>query len=462
MNQDDSFEKTINKNVELVLGDHKRAIRTLAWPMILSMFIMNAYNLIDGIWVAGLGAGALAAVGFVTPMFNIIGGIANGLGAGTTSLIARYIGAKDKENADFSAAQAIVISIIASVIISIFLLVFQRDILLILGAKDVIGLSMEYSTVIFVFIFLFVISSVGSGILRAEGDVKRAMYAMILSAVVNIVLDPIFIYVFGWGVAGAAWATIVSAAGATLLIMYWILIKRDTFITLKRSYFKFKWKLIKQILDVGIPSSFEMVCVAITIGIFNAVLMMVGGVNYVAAYTAGMRFIIFAMVPATGISTATVTVAGAAYGSRNYLKLKKSFNYSVFLAFIVAILVSVLIFIYAEQIALLFSYSPETAHLTPLIADFLRIMTVFLLAQPFGIIPSSAFQAMGKGFTALALTIIRENFASLFFAFLFVFFLMFGPYGVWWGKAIGKVVGGLIGLIYIEYYMNRLIKTSSK
>lgn len=461
-NKNESFSESANDNIEIILGDHKTAIRRFAVPMIFSMLIMSIYNLIDGIWVAGLGGPALAALGFVTPMYMIISGISNGMGAGVTSLISRYIGAKDKEGSNLSASQAILISFIASILLSIIFLIFQKDILILLGAKEVLSLSLQYSTIIFAGIILFVLSSVASGILRAEGDVKRVTYVMAVSAVLNIILDPIFIYTFEWGIAGAAWATLLSVLFSTIIILYWILVKKDTFVTLKKEYFKFNTKIIRKLLAVGIPASFEMVFVALSAGLFNGLLILTGGVDAVAVYSAGMRFVMFAIVPAIGLALATVTVAGAAYGAHKFKKLNETFKYSIRIGFLISIVLAILVFIFAPYIALLFSYSNQTAHLTPYIADFLRVMSIFFLAEPFGVIPSSVFQSMGKGVTSLILTIIRETVAMIIFASIFVFVFNMGYVGVWWGVAIGKLVGSLIGYFYTKLYIKHLIKLAEE
>ena len=105
-----------NKNVRMMMGDYKVAVRKMAWPMILSMLITMSYNLIDGIWVSVLGAAPLAAVGFVTPLFMVVNGLANGLGAGASSFIARKIGGKRKDLADLGASQSFLIGIIIPII----------------------------------------------------------------------------------------------------------------------------------------------------------------------------------------------------------------------------------------------------------------------------------------------------------------------------------------------------------
>ena len=219
-----------SKNIEMITGDPKRAIRKLAWPMMLSMLLIMLYNIADSIWVAGLGADALAAVGFITPLFMVLIGLGNGIGAGANSLIARNIGAKNIEGANNAGLHAIVLSIIVSVIFTVLIEVFMVPILQFMGAGNTIGYAMDYSYIIFGFLFIFVFSGVASAIFRSEGDMRRATIAIAVTAVMNIVLDPIFIYVLDFGISGAAWATVISATLSCLVMSYWIWGKNDLFL----------------------------------------------------------------------------------------------------------------------------------------------------------------------------------------------------------------------------------------
>ncbi|MDR3063454.1 MAG: MATE family efflux transporter, partial [Methanobrevibacter sp.] len=119
----------MRKNIDLITGDPKKAIVKLAWPMMVSMLLIMVYNLADSIWIAGLGSDALAALGFVTPLFMIIIGLGNGLGAGANSLIARSIGGKDKKTADNAALHSVLITFILSILTPIIVLLFLKDIL---------------------------------------------------------------------------------------------------------------------------------------------------------------------------------------------------------------------------------------------------------------------------------------------------------------------------------------------
>ena len=457
-----SKDDNITKRISLITGNPKKAIRSLAVPMIVSMLLMMAYNLADSIWVAGLGSNALAALGFITPVFMIIIGIGNGLGAGATSLIARCIGAENKKGADNAAIHSIIMTLIVAAVLTVFILISLPSILTIMGAGESLGLAVQYGQIVFGGLIFLIISSVGSGILRAEGDVKRAMYAMAATAILNIVLDPIFIYSLGMGVSGAAWATVISSGISSALILYWLLLKRDTYISLSLNDFKANFKVIKDILGVGMPASAEFLIMSILGIILNIILVTTGGTDTVAVYTAGWRVVNIAMIPAIGIGTAAITVAGAAYGAKKYENISTALNYSVKLGVSIALVTSIFTYIFAPNISGIFAYSSQSAFLAPQIASFLQVMCLFYVIVPLGITASSIFQAMGKGTTSLILTIIREVAFISVFAYLFAFILGIGEQGVWWGIVAGGACGCILAYIWARIYVKRLKKNYSR
>ena len=247
---------TKTEHIDILTGDPKTAIKKLAVPTMLSMLLIIAYNLADTFWVSGLGPNPLAALGFVAPLFFILVGFGNGIGAAASSTIARAIGAKDKKLAENNATHSLILTVISSIIIPIIIILFLDDILIFMrGSGAALDDSLIYGTIIFAGMFFMIVPMVLSSILRAEGDVKRPMYSMIATALLNIVLDPIFIYIFGWGVAGAAWASILSSGISTLIMSYWIWIKKDTF--LRINHFKYNSGILKDILSISLPATSE-------------------------------------------------------------------------------------------------------------------------------------------------------------------------------------------------------------
>lgn len=452
------FKQDMTEGVSLITGNPKKAIIKLSGPMIIAMFLMTLYNLVNAIWVAGLGGDALAAIGFVTPVYMILVGLSNGLGAGATSAIARYIGAKKKKDANNAAIHSMLITVGISVIITVPLLVFLKPILLLLGAGSTVDLAVQFGQVMFGGTILMIFTGVGYGVLRAEGDAKRTMYAMAVSSVLNMILDPILIYVAGWGIAGAAWGTVISMALVSAVLLYWFFIKEDTFISLSRKDFTPDRKVSKNILGVGLPASAEFLVMSILVGILNGLLVKVGGTDAVAVYSAGWRVVMMATMPIIAVGTSVVTVAGVAFGSRRYKNLSVSHHYSIKVGFIIALITGVLTFIFARYIAMVFAYSPQSAYLAPTIAAFLQVMCFFFIFMPPGVMSSSIFQAVGKGTTSLTLTVLRELVFATLFAYIFAIPLGMGQQGVWWGIVAGNIFGGINAYIWARLYIKRLKK----
>jgi len=448
--------KNADKRIKMITGDPKKAIRKLSFPMMLIMILIISYQVVDSIWVAGLGFDALAALGFITPLYMIIIGLGQGLGAGTTSLIARSIGGKNKDKASNAGLHSLLITALLSIVLPVIMLVFLRDILILMGATSVLDLATEYGQIVFIGSFSLLFNLVGSSILRAEGDMKRATYAIAISSLLNMIIAPIFIYTLKMGIGGAAVATLISSSVAAAAIFYWILVKKDTYVSLKLKKFHFNREIIKDILSVTIPASLEQFVMSIlTIGV-NSMLIMVAGTTAVAVYTAGWRIVSFGIIPALGIETAVITVAGIAYGAKNYKNLKISVNYAIKLGVLISLALVAIIYIFAPNIAWLFSYSADSSNLAPMIADFLRIFCVFFIAIPFGLASTAVFQAVGKGTTSLILVILRDVVLSLIMAYILGVFLHLGEVGVYWGIVLGVIMGSAVSYLYFRLFLRGL------
>ncbi len=455
-------DEMISKGVSLLTGDPRTAIKAMAWPIFIAMFLLTMYNIVDAIWVAGISSDALAAIGFVTPVFMIVIGFGNGIGAGVTSLISRRIGAKDKKGADGAAVQSLILAFVLSVLFTALLIPVAEPVLIALGAGDVIGLTLDYGNIIFLGTVFFLFTNISYAILRAEGDTKRTMYAMAISAVLNMVLDPIFIFYLGMGIAGAAVATVLSVASVSLVVLYWFFIKKDTYITIRITDFSPDFGIVKKILSVGIPASLEFVIMSALMMILNGMLVIVGGTDAVAVYSTGWRVVMFALIPLIAIATSLVAVAGAAFGGRLYSKMNESYYYSLKLGFIISLFTAVFTWIFAPQIALIFTYSDESAHLAPAIVAFLQTMCLFYLFVPPGMMSGSLFQAAGKGMNSLVIHILRSLVFIAVFAWIFTFILDMGQEGVWWGIVAGDILGGIAGYIWASAYLKRLLKYEDK
>ena len=450
-----SKDRGNNSNIELITGDYKQAIKKLAWPMMVSMFLVMAYNLADSIWVAGLGSDALAAIGFITPLFMILVGLGNGVGAGANSLIARYIGAKDKDGVNNAALHSLVLTLIISILGSVVMYIILPTLLEIMGAGSSTQLALDYGNIVFMFMIVFIYSNVGAAILRSEGDVTRAMYVMAITAILNIVLDPIFIYILGMGIAGAAWATVISATVSCAVLLYWMHVKKDTFIDLTLSNYHTSGYIYKNILTVAIPSTAENLIFSVLGICINYFLVIVSGNVAVATYTAGMRLIQLSMIPLVGFGTALLTVIGVSYGAHDFKRLNDSFYYTLKLGLLISTIMAVIFYIFAPQISIIFAYG-STASLAPRIASLIRLMIIFIYGVCLGMVSAMLFQGVGKGFTSLTLTFIRALLLEVVVAYILGILLGMGEQGVYLGVVSGGLLGGIISFLYSRFYISRL------
>jgi len=446
-----------NKNVELMRGEPEIAVRKLAIPIMISMLLTASYNIVDGIWVAGLGQAAIAGIGFVTPIFMILNGFSVGLGNGATSSISRSVGAKNRERASKSAAHSLLIFLVASIVLTVTLLIIQESLLKTYGASgQSLTEAIKYGTPLFLGLFAFMFANGGSGILRGEGDMKRAMYAMIVSVALNFILDPIFIYVLNLGSAGASLATIVSSLGAAIVIIYWILIKKDTYVNVTFKGFKFDSEIARDILKVGIPASLDMFVMSIAMSFYLMFISSVGGEYGIAAFTSGQRLYLFGIMPLTAIASAVAAVSGSAFGARNWDYLSRTHTYGTKFAMLVSIVILLILVIFAPQLSMIFAYTPDTAPLIPEITSFLRIASFGLLLVGIGMPSSFFYQGIGRGTTSLAWTIIRELVFTVGFTYLFGIVLNWGLTGIWVGLAIGRIIASILNFTYARYTIRKL------
>ncbi|EMR73745.1 putative efflux protein, MATE family [Thermoplasmatales archaeon SCGC AB-539-N05] len=470
MNKDSFNKKSVvnavvpeqTKGVKTLLGDPKKAIIKLALPMILAMSVQTIYNLVDAIWVSGLGADALAAVGFVFPIFFIAMALSTGLGMGAGSAISRRIGAKDKEGADNVAVHSLIITLLLAVAFTVPLFVFAENIFVLIGAGKTVGLTVDYGQIIFAGSIFIFFTSVANAILRGEGDAKRAMYAMVLGAGLNILLDPILIYVLDMGIAGAAWATVISLAITSVIMLNWLLFKRDTYVSFKFSDFKFDKSIIKDIFRVGFPASFSQLSMSITMIIMNIIIVMVNSTDGVAIYSTGWRVASMAVLPTMGVATALISVSGAAFGANSFDKVKISHTYAIKIGLAIEIVIAILTFIFAPQMAAVFTQSESAAHIAPDLIIFLRTITIFYPTISFGMLSSAVFQGMGKGVNALIVTILRTVILTPLFAVLFAFNLNLGLIGVWWGIVAANIIGPAVAFLWVKLYIKRLTNSIKK
>jgi len=453
------FQKQ-TKGVKALLGDPKKAILTLSLPMIVAMIVQTLYNLINRIWVSGLGTDAAAAVGFAFPLLFMGTAIATGLGVGGGSAISRKIGAKDKKGGDIAAVHTLILMVIVALVYAIPLFVFAEYMFRLMGAEQATATASLYARIMYSASIVSFFTSIATALLRSEGDAKRSMSAMILGGILNAVLDPIFIYVFGWGVPGAAIASVVSICVSAVLLFYWLFLKKNTFLSFPFRGFHFDKSVLKDILAVGFPASLLQLSMAIMLFLMNIIVERISGTDGVAVFSTGWAVATTASMPLLGMATAVVSVTGAAYGAREYKKLDIAHLYSLKIGILIETSIAIATFIFAPVITLAFTMSSDMVHLGNDITTFLRIICIYYPATAFGMLSSSLFQGVGKGLYSLIVTILRTIILIIPLAWIFGVIFGWGLPGAWWGLVVANIIGSAITFIWAKMYVNSLLRST--
>ena len=447
-----------SSNVDVMLGNPKRALLKLSLPLIVSLLISSFYNLIDAAWVSGLGVDALAGVGFFTPIFMVLVGFGNGLGAGASFAISKYIGEENKLKADNASIHSILLDIIVSLVLTIALLVFLNPILKIMGAGQTINYAADYGMILLIGSIFIILSNALYGVFRGEGDSKRPMYAMIASAILNIILDPIFIYTLNLGVRGAAIATLISAVFVILILIYWFYIKKDTYLKPNLSNFNFNKDISRDIIKVGIPASIQLLNNAFFAAVFSALLVYVGSTDSVAVYSTGWRIVIITTTPLLAIGTALISVIAANFGAKNYKNIQVAHRYAMKVSLMLAVVVMVFTNVFAGEISSIFTSGGSSARISAELASFIAWIVIYYPTMAVGVPSTYVFQGIGKGITAMFQTIMRETGFTIFFAVLFAVVLNYGVWGAWMGIVLGEIVSNNLTGIWADLEIKKLLK----
>ncbi|KAF5084054.1 MATE family efflux transporter [Methanoculleus horonobensis] len=452
--EDDTPSSSNQKETEgtkILLADPKTAILRLSLPMMVAMTLMTLYNVVDAFWVSGLGADALAAVGFSFPLFIITIGLASGLGTGGEAALARTIGARDRAGASSVAMHTILLMTVLAVVVTIPLFLFAQDIFVLMGAGDAVGLATEYARILFLGTFALLFGEVAYALMHGEGDAKRTMYAMAAGAVANIILDPILIYGLDMGIAGAAWATILAEVIAAVPMAYWLFVKRDTYIALCFRKFRPDTAVVRNVLQVGLPAAAEQLALALMALILNGVIVLIASTDGVAVYSVGWRVVSIGLTPILAISSAVVAVTGATYGARAYARMETALRFAARLGLGIGIGLAAATFVFAPGIAAFFTVG-EAAGIAPELTTYLRVMSLVYPMVGFGLFSASFFQGTGLGTRSLTITILQNVVLSILFAWIFAAGLGLGLSGIWWGVAAGNAIGAALGYAWARRY----------
>ena len=462
----DSVQKE-GSRLDKFLNNPSKALWTLAIPIMAGMGIQTLYNIVDMIFIGRLGGEAIAGIAFNMPLFFLVLGLTMGLGTGVTASIARFIGKDNKAGADNSAEHAMVMALFISLVLTSLVFLFGEEILSSLGAEGVIlPIAWEYLRVICIGLPFMVFSGFFRSILAGEGDMKLPMMVAGLGTILNIILDPIFIFNldnyggigFGMGIKGAAAATVISQSIVFFIFVYMLFIKDHAYITFRLKDFSPSRIILWDIIKVGFPASLSMIVMAIGQGVFNKILIHFSA-DTVSAYQVAGRIDMLVFLPIFSIAAALTTLVGMFFGAKEYHVLRYIVRYGISSAFGITVFSSVLLYLFAPNVIGFFTN--EEVIITVAV-NFLRLFAFVYPLIAVGITTGRVLQGMGKGLPVLVITIVRVLGVSAPLALLFIFQMNKPVEWVWYAMMISTGVAFIIACYWLLTAMKSLQKMERK
>ena len=448
------------ENVALLNADPRKSIPRLALPVMVTMIITSLYNVVDGIWIAGLGESAISGIGLITPLWMIITAVSNGLAHGATSAVSRH-GNQDKPLAEHTAEHALVIFLVGAIILTVVLLLVLYPYLNYFKVTgDTRQAAVDYAVPLFIGLMGFTLMNGCAGLMRAEGDTRRPMYACSLGLILNACLDPVFIYWMGMGAAGASISTVVTSWLSAAIMLYWMFVKKDTYYRVKFSgivHPEWDRTIVLDILNTGILASIELIMMSVASFLFYSFIRTLGGDYGVSVYSSGYRLYLLNLMPVSALSMASVAIVGTWYGKGDFANLRRTHNYCCIYATAIGLTVTLLVFLFSDHLARLFALTSDDANLISGINEYIRITAFCIPFLGVGLPSTFMYLGMGKAKYSLFWTVINELICAVAATYLLGFILNWGLYGIWWGFVLGRGIASICNFIFSRFTINRLI-----
>jgi putative MATE family efflux protein len=305
--------------------------------------------------------------------------------------------------------------------------------------------SLEYMNIIYIGLVSLFFTFFAAAILRGEGDSATPTKIISASLILNIILDPIFIYFLGFGVSGAAIATVISRILASVVFAYFLFIKKGSYIEFNLKNFKWNPNILKQIMSVGIPSSLTQMSSAIGVLGTNFILASFGALA-IAGFGLFLRIESLVIMPVIGVSIALITMIGMYTGSKDQEKLMSIFNYGNKINVLMMFVAAIIFFFSAEFLIGIFTNSPEVIRIG---AEAIRYHVFYFPFGALGFTASTSFQGMGRGKQSFVLGALRVTIA-ISVAYVLALLLSFGTSGVWLGFVTGNSIAGITGYLWFR------------
>ena len=438
------------KERDYTKGSIWKAIMMLSIPMVLEMSMESVFAVVDIFFVSKLGANAVATVGITESVLTLLYAIAIGLSMGTTAIVSRRIGEKNKEGASIAGAQAVIIGIVLSVPISFIGLFFASDLLSIMGAnEEMISQNYLYPAIMFTTNAVIMLIFVNNAIYRGAGDASIAMRALWLANGINIILDPILI--FGWwifpelGIAGAAIATSIGR-GIGVAYQFYKFSGKTSRIHFNKTTFRLDLPVIKNLIRVSLGGIGQFI-IATSSWIGLVRIMAIFGSVALAGYTIAIRIIIFSILPSWGMSNAAATLVGQNLGAKEPERAEKSAWNSAFINVAFLISIGITFNLFSEFFIKLFT---SDADVIAIGARSLRIISYGYIVYGFGMVIMQAFNGAGDTKTPTIINLFCFWLIEIPLAYFLAIYMDWKIDGVLWSIVLAESLLGIISIILFK------------
>ncbi|MEG2361248.1 MAG: MATE family efflux transporter [Christensenella sp.] len=453
------MEQTIDKRAEM-MGTAKisKAIVRLAIPAIVSMVVMAIYNMADTYFVSispqkYLGT---AAVSVFMPVMLFTQALSIWFAAGGAAYVSRLLGAKEKDKADRTATTTIIMSFLSGVAVAIIGCIFAEPILLALGASgDTINLAMDYALIMLVASPVQLTNMAFNNLLRAEGSAVQSMVGMVTGAVLNMVLDPIFIFGFGMGVKGAAVATVISQCVSFVILAsnYW---RKKTIARFSLKGFKFQGKILSYIVRIGMATFLTQLLSAVGFAVINICAKPYGDAAIAAfGIVNRIQFLGFAIM--FGFAQGYQPVAGYNFGAHKFDRLKSAMKFGIFVALCIGALVTVVCNTLAAP---MMSFFTTDASVMQIGVPAMKWFTAGFTITAFTLIMIMTYQAFGRATGAMVLSVLRQGVCLI--PAVIVLAAAYGLAGIMVAPFIADVVSGVVAIAFATKIFKYIKKTKDE
>ena len=433
----------------LTEGPILKSLITLSVPIIFANILQTVYQLTDTFWVGRLGTVAVAAVSISFPIIFFIISLGGGLAMAGTILVSQYKGRGNKKAVDHITSQTMLMVVLISIILATIGYVLSPFFISLMGVETAVFSSavlyMKISFIGMIFMFTYMVFQ---SLMNGVGDVKTPMYIVLGTVLLNFILDPLFIFGYGFipafGVAGAAVATI-GTQGLAAIIGIVLLLKGKYQIQLRLNDINPDWLLIKKMFKLGFPASIEHSTRAL--GMTALTLLVASfGTFTLAAYGIGSRILSFVLIPAMGLSMATSTLVGQNIGAGKTERVEKTVKLSAFMGFIILTIIGIIMFLFAKQISAIFI--PGEIETIKSSALFIKIM-----ALSFGFIGiemslNGLFRGSGNTMTSMVLSIVSLWVLRFPLAYILSQHTALAEIGLWIAFPITNVIAAIIAIVW--------------